>query len=262
MIVIMNEQFQSFECSGSLNRTVRGSIHIATQEHNKPWFIICHGLPGQRMGPGYLFVKISRHLSANGCSSARFDFCGSGESEGFFHDMSISTMQEDLVAVTLKIKKQFTPGPMILVGHSLGGMIASLCTDQIQPDGLVLISPVGNPAQIANKKKDLFKSGPNSEGFFEYGPHEMNIDGFSSMLSLDPVNYITQHFKGQLLVVQGSTDHSIPVEESKLYVDAAQKSGIVTDYHLLNGADHNYSRVADVKMLCQIIASWSKERFQ
>ena len=258
----MSEQFQSFECCGSQNRTIRGSIHIANKECNKPLFIICHGLPSQRMGPGYLFVKISRHLSANGSSSARFDFCGSGESEGFFHEMSISTMQEDLVAVALKMKTQLTPGPLIVVGHSLGGMIAALSTDQIQPDGLVLISPVGNPGQIVNKKKDLFKSGPNSEGFFEYGPHEMNIDGFSSMLSLDPVNYIARHFKGKLLVVQGSTDNSIPVEESKLYVDTALKSGIVTDYHLLNGADHNYSRVADVKMLCQIISSWSKERFQ
>jgi pimeloyl-ACP methyl ester carboxylesterase len=214
------------------------------------------------MGPGYLFVKISRHLSALGFSSARFDFCGSGESDGFFHEMSVATMQTDLLAVTLKLKQQVNTGPMIIVGHSFGGMIAALCTDQIKPDGLVLISPVGNPGQIADKKKELIKSAPNGEGFIEYGPHEMNPEGFKDLLTLDPVNYITQHFKGKLLVVQGSTDHSIPVEESKLYVDSARKAGIITDYHLLNGADHNYSRVGDVKMLCQIISSWLKERFQ
>lgn len=258
----MNEQFRFFEWPGSQNRTIRGSLHIVSQESCNPWFVICHGLTGQRMGPGYLFVKISRHLSALGYSSARFDFCGSGESDGFFHDMSIATMQADLVAVTLKLKHQFNAGPVIIVGHSFGGMIAALSTNQIKPDGLVLISPVGNPGQIANKKIDLMKSGLNSEGYIEYGPHEMNAEGFENLQTLDPVNYIAQHFKGKLLVIQGSTDHSIPVEESKLYKDSAQKAGIITDYHLLNGADHNYSRVADVKMLCQIISSWAKERFQ
>jgi uncharacterized protein len=258
----MNEQFKFFEWTGSQNRTIRGSFHIANQEIYKPWFVICHGLTGQRMGPGYLFVKISRHLSALGFSSARFDFCGSGESDGLFHDMSVATMQDDLVAVSLKLKEQYKPKPLIVVGHSFGGMIAALCSNQIKPDGLVLISPVGNPGQIVTKKKDLIQAGPNSEGFIEYGPHEMNSKGFENLLTLDPVNYMAHNFKGKLLVVQGSTDHSIPVEESKLYIDRAKQAGIITDYHLLNGADHNYSRVADVKMLCQIISSWSKERFQ
>jgi pimeloyl-ACP methyl ester carboxylesterase len=258
----MNEQFKFFECTGSQNRTIRGSLHIANQESGKPWFVICHGLTGQRMGPGYLFVKISRHLSALGFSSARFDFCGSGESDGAFHEMSIASMQADLEAVTLKLIEQYNPRPMIIVGHSFGGMIAALCSNQIKPDGLVLISPVGDPGQIVNKKKDIINSGPNSDGFIEYGPHEMNVKGFENLLTLDPVNYLAQHFKGKLLVVQGSTDHSIPVEESKRYIDSARKADIITDYHLLNGADHNYSRVTDTKMLCQIISSWSKERFQ
>jgi uncharacterized protein len=257
----MNEQFQFFDCKGFQGRTIRGSLHIVKEDTKKPFFIICHGLTGQRMGPAYLFVKLSRHLSSKGYSSARFDFTGSGESDGSFHEMSISSMQEDLQAITLKFKTQFGR-PLIIVGHSFGGMIAALSISSTNPDGLVLISPVGNPGEIVNKQKDLLKQGLNSGGFVEYGPHELNIDGFKSMSSLDPVKHIAQHFKGELLVVQGSMDHSIPVEESKRYVEFAKKSGITTDYHLLNGTDHNYSRVTDVKMLCQIISTWSEERFQ
>jgi uncharacterized protein len=258
----MNENFSFFEWKQDQGKIIRGSLHVINDGKNSPWFVICHGMTGQRMGPGYLFVKLSRYLSAHGFSSNRFDFCGSGESDGFFQEMSIFSMQTDLITIVKNIREMYNPKSLIVCGHSFGGLIASLTAKQIQPDGLVLISPVGDPLRLIQKRDDLNQATLNKNGYIENGPHEMNPEALKAFRTCDPVNSLAQSFKGKLLVTQGDSDSSISVEESRIYSDVAQKAGIENEFRILKGSDHNYSRVSDVNMLCQIITSWAKERFQ
>lgn len=257
----MKEQFKFFEWQYEHSRIIRGSLHI-TEEKNSTWFVICHGLTGQRIGPGYLFVKLSRALSEQGFSSLRFDFFGSGESSGTFQEMSIDTMISDLDHVVRNLRNNYNPGSVILVGHSFGGMIASLAVKQVKPDGLVLIAPIGDPKQIIKSKRNLFRNENKSDGLIEFGPHEMNAQAFNMLLQVDPINSIAKYFRGDLLLIHGDTDSSVPVENSLNYVECAKQAGISTTYHQLKGTDHNFSRVSDVKILCQVILSWAKERFK
>lgn len=239
---------------------LRGSIHIA-QKAEGPWFIICHGFTAQRMGPGYLFVKVSRTLAEAGFSSIRFDFRGSGESDGNFCDMNASTMQSDLLFILNKCKNYFKPSHIILLGHSFGGMIASLTAGKVDAHGLVLISPVADPTGLAQRRQSIIESGPNTGGFYENGPHEMNISFLDSLKGIDPVKQMICGFNGELLLIQGDKDDSISVKESGRYVHMARKTGIKTSYFLFPGADHNYSKVIHVKNLCRTITTWAKERF-
>lgn len=255
----MNEQFTFLECVSDQNKIIRGSVHNVS--FSKTWFIFCHGFTGQRLGPHYLFVKISRALSEAGYSSVRFDFCGSGESDGQFYDMNIHSMTKDLHSIYNKIKGEFHPEKIVVLGHSFGGLIAVLCTEQLSIDGLVLLSPVANPSGLIQSHANLLNRGPNADGHFENGPHEMNISFLDDLRSCGPQKILTSHFHGPLLVIQGNKDPSVSVEESKLYIDTSRDAGIQHEYHLLEGADHNYSRVSDVKMLCSTITSWSRERF-
>ncbi len=254
----MKEQFKFFEWQHEHSRIIRGSLHITERENNS-WFVICHGLTGQRIGPGYLFVKLSRALSEQGFSSLRFDFFGSGESSGTFQEMSIDTMISDLNMVVKNLRKYYNPGSITLVGHSFGGMIASLAVEQVKPDGLILIAPISDPKQIIKSKRNLFSNENKNGGLIEFGPHEMNTEAFSRLLQVDPLDSIAKYFRGDLLLIHGDTDSSVPVENSLNYVDCAKQAGISTTYHQLKGTDHNFSRVSDVKILCQVILSWAKE---
>jgi hydroxypyruvate isomerase len=47
------------------------------------------------MEPHFIFVKLSRLLTRNKIIAARFDFWGSGESEGEFQEMNITQEVED-----------------------------------------------------------------------------------------------------------------------------------------------------------------------
>ncbi|NLP02860.1 MAG: alpha/beta hydrolase [Fibrobacter sp.] len=252
--------FQYFELP-VCGKTIRGSLHLAGPQ-NGVWFVFCHGFTGQRMGPGYLFVKIARELESAGVNSMRFDFTGSGESDGLFADMNVETMKSDLRGVAAFLKETHKPSKLILLGHSFGGMIAAFCAGPLDASGIVLLSPVGDPTGLIHRRKNLLQSGPNSDGYYENGPHEMSIGFLDSLKGIDPVEALCADFKGRILLFQGDKDESISVEESGRYVKCAERSGIPADYHVVNGSDHNFSRVPDVKLLCRTIRSWTQEHFK
>lgn len=241
-------------------KTVRGSLHM-TRPKGGPWVVFCHGFTGHRLGPGYLFVRLSRELAAEGVSSLRFDFAGSGESDGRFADMTVDTMQSDLLAAVRLVRRRYAPSSLVLLGHSLGGMIAALACPAIRPEGLVLLSPVADPLGLAARRKALIDAGPNADGLYENGPHEMSIAFLEGLKSIDPVAAVADNFKGKMLLVQGDADVSIAVGESAMYVNEALKAGIETGYHILKNADHNFSTVSHFSTLCSIVTSWVKEHF-
>jgi alpha/beta superfamily hydrolase len=135
-------------------KTIRGSL-LVTRRMGAPWFVFSHGFTGHRLGPGYLFVQLSRKLAEHGVSSLRFDFSGSGESDGRFQDMTIDTMQSDLLSAVRLVRKRYSPSAVVLLGHSLGGMIAGLCCARAKPDGLVLLSPVADPQGLIMRRKAI-----------------------------------------------------------------------------------------------------------
>lgn len=255
----MSENFNFFEWKNCKN-TLRGSLHI-TNESRAPWVIFSHGFTGQRMGPGYLFVKIARQLSDAGFSSLRFDFSGAGESDGKFPEMNVSTMESDLLHIVRKCRDTFNPSSVTLLGHSFGGMVSAQIAGDVGADGLILLSPVADPTGLIRRRESLIASGPNARGYFENGPHEMDLSFLEMLKTIDPVKKMASDFRRPLLLVQGDNDLSISVEESGRYVHVARETGIETEHVIIPGADHNYSRVSDVDILLSKIVNWTKERF-
>src|SRR5665648_1121067 len=77
------------------SQKLRGMIHFPSGRGPFPAVALFHGLGGQRMEPHFIFVKLSRLLANNKIISARFDFRGSGESEGDFQEMTVLQEVED-----------------------------------------------------------------------------------------------------------------------------------------------------------------------
>src|SRR5579863_2729220 len=71
---------------------LRGMIHRPSslaRRRAAPGVIFFHGFTGDRMESHWLFVKCSRALAQAGIASLRFDFYGSGESEGEFREVTL-----------------------------------------------------------------------------------------------------------------------------------------------------------------------------
>ena len=101
----------------------------------RPAFVWLHAFGGARVGEHS--SALFEHAAATGRAAARFDFRGHGDSTGTIG----ATTLKDLVADTRSVLA--ATGPAILVGHSLGGLVAALAAAEFPTlvKALVLLAP-------------------------------------------------------------------------------------------------------------------------
>ena len=72
--------------------TLRGMLHVPDNVSSKvPMVILLHGFCDDRNEINFVHNELSQRLCDAGIASVRFDMNGSGESDGRFEDMTISS---------------------------------------------------------------------------------------------------------------------------------------------------------------------------
>ena len=107
-----------------------GVLHLPNGiQHKKvPLIVLLHGFVGSKVGEHRLFVKAARNFSEKGYAVFRFDFSGCGESDGDYADVTVTKQLKEVQAVLDYVSnlKEVDANNIILIGHSLGGAVASL----------------------------------------------------------------------------------------------------------------------------------------
>src|SRR6516165_8124503 len=110
-------------------RWLRGMVHrpVEVAWRPAPCVVFFHGFTGDRMESHWIFVKCSRALAFHGIASLRFDFYGSGESDGQFDEVTLQGEVSDAEAAVEFFRKQKgVDGRRLgLCGLSLGGAVAA-----------------------------------------------------------------------------------------------------------------------------------------
>lgn len=128
--------------------------------------LIVHGLGEHTMR----YQHVARHLNERGWSVVGYDHRGHGRSGGAKGVLNqADDLVRDLAAVIDDVRARHT-GPLVLLGHSLGGLIAARfvaegCNATPAPwhrpvDALVLSSPALDPGMNAAQKLTLAIAGP------------------------------------------------------------------------------------------------------
>ena len=77
---------------------LNGILHSPTDcDALCPAVVFFHGFTGTKVEPHRIFVKTARELAAIGFYALRFDFRGSGDSEGDFSEMTIGGEISDAI---------------------------------------------------------------------------------------------------------------------------------------------------------------------
>ncbi|WP_455501968.1 alpha/beta hydrolase [Gemmiger sp.] len=149
----------------------RGDIYATVQLPGKlarggemPLVVLCHGFTGNRAGDGH-FAPLADDLAAQGIASVRLDFPGCGDSDEPFTAYTLHNMADDVESVITYMQTTYGTGRTALVGHSMGGRLASLYP---QMKGGISALVLWSPANGA---------GLNGLEF-------LNIDDFSAVESL------------------------------------------------------------------------------
>lgn len=168
-----------------------------------PAVLICHGFTGHKSEDGRLFVRLARALAADGITSLRFDFRGSGDSDGDFAELTIERELEDARAAldTLAAAPGVDAKRLAVVGLSLGSAVASLlAAERRELAGLVLWATVARPGELfAPGVSDEPRPGWRVEPSF-----------FASCARAAPLQALAR-YAGPLLCVHGTRDIVCPL---------------------------------------------------
>ncbi|MCD6396255.1 MAG: alpha/beta fold hydrolase [Spirochaetaceae bacterium] len=221
---------------------LRGMLHLPDNIRGRkyPGVVLYHGFSGDRREPGFMFVRFSRLLANNGIASVRFDFYGSGESDGSFKDMTFSGEADDasLILDYFKSHENIDENNITLLGLSMGGALAGYLAGKRSSEinGLILWSAAGEMRLFIDNREKQLQNG-------EIPGNIMDIDGL--LLGEEFINDIrsvsiletTALYTGKVLIVHGTGDTVVPVAVSDAYLEIF---GSRAERVLIDDADHTF----------------------
>ncbi|MDI6102280.1 alpha/beta fold hydrolase [Actinoplanes sp. NEAU-A12] len=117
------------------------ALVIDSPEQARGDVLLCHGLAGDRSGPGGVFTDLANELTAQGWRVARWDLPGWGDSGGTPETLGFDDLVQSMEEVVRVVAESSPPGrPLCLAGHSVGALVALAAAERVQPRSLVLVS--------------------------------------------------------------------------------------------------------------------------
>ncbi len=242
MIKPPTERFVEFPTTGG--KLLRGVLHLPVTEASAaaPAVVLFHGFTGNRMESHWMFVKCSRALAFAGVASLRFDFYGSGESEGEFRQMTLSGELADGRAAVAFLRRQrgIDPNRVGMLGLSLGGTVAASLAPALKAKALVLWSAVAHTGRIGELIKRRARKIPGKPGAFEFDGRELHPRLMEDVQKVDPIRHIVR-YKGPTLIIHPELDEIVPVSHARDYYNAA--GAPQKDLAIIIGADHVFTAI-------------------
>lgn len=237
---------QYVECK-SRGLTLRGMLHIPDQHAGKiPFVILFHGFCDDRNEINFVHTELSRRLCEKGIGSVRFDFAGSGESDGRFEDMTVSGEVADGLAILDYVKAlDFVDKERIaLHGLSMGGCVASIVAGERNSDICALSLWCPAPDVVYNMKSKTLcgtdVSRIEEQGCADYEGLKVGLGFYQDALALDPYA-IAAKFTKRVNLVHGDEDVTASIKCSERYKEIY---GDRAEFLVVHGAEHRFKSFA------------------
>ena len=231
------------------------------QQDRCPMVLLMHGIFSSKdYNP---MPALAKGLARSGIASIRFDFNGHGKSEGRMQDMTIEKEIADAMAIYQYAKALPYVSSIGFLGHSQGGVIASMTAGRLAqsgdaPDGLVLIAP-GSVIKDACQAGRFFNARFDPSNPPEYvrcwGFKKLGREYLLSTQQLD-IFGTAASYQGKVLILHGSKDSIVPLWCSERYQETyGDKAELV----IVEGENHLINRRR--KVVVEKVVAFFRERY-
>ena len=214
-----------------------------------PMVILMHGIFSSK---DYVpMPSIAKGLAKAGIASIRFDFNGHGKSEGRMQDMTVEKEIADALAVCEYVKGLPYVSGIGFLGHSQGGVIASMTAGRLAargsdvPGGMVLIAP-GAVIKEACQGGSFFNArfDPKDPPEFVrcWGFMKLGREYLLSTQELD-IYGTASAYKGKVRILHGTRDSIVPLWCSERYLENYGEQA--AELILVDGENHTITRRRD-----------------
>ena len=190
-----------------------------------PMVILMHGIFSSKdFNP---MPSLAKALARAGIASIRFDFDGHGKSEGRMQDMTIEKEIADAMVIWEYAKLLPFVTRIGFLGHSQGGVIASMTAGRLAaagrhvPDGLVLLAP-GSVIKQACQGGKFFNARFDPADPPQYircwGTMKLGREYLLTTQQLD-IYGTAATYEGPVLLLHGTKDSIVPMWCSEKYLE-------------------------------------------
>jgi pimeloyl-ACP methyl ester carboxylesterase len=192
-------------------------VKAANAKEGEPLIVYCAGQAGGRYHP--LSYAYAAKLLMWG-EAVIFDYPGYGDSSGKANLEDMAAFEK---AAPAWIDAQAQVRPLILWGHSLGGMICpQIAKGSVEADAIVLETTAPNAADLAETRKPFF------------APVTLKLkEGL-----LYDVPAALAGFRGKIVVLGGGKDNIMPVRLARSLADQLKAAGLDVTYLEYAGTGH------------------------
>lgn len=239
---------------------IHGMLHLPKEMPGpSPAVMLLHGFTGSSNSDNRILVRQARYLAEAGIAALRFDFRGSGQSEGEFCDMTLSGETSDALLMLDLLSRQphIDPARLGILGLSMGGAIAA-CVLARRNDvrAAVLWAPVAYPYELLTRAAAASGNAPDAvSGQVDASGEAVGPAFLMELPLIQPIDGLLGSTV-PLLVLHGSEDSTVPVSEGKALVEAA--AGI-RKFTLVEGANHTFQALPWRTLLYAETTAWFKE---
>lgn len=226
----------------------------------KPYYllIVCHGFFGAKENRGRIF-SLAAELYTRGLGILAFDFAGSGESDGDFSSVTLSSQADDLKTVIDYADENYQL-PLILLGRSFGGStILALGQHPASVKGCILWSaPLDLPNTFRMVLGDLYDE-------LEAGRSIKVVDGEREYDLLPQLVMDIEHhdlkrnlsiLSGKpVLICQGKADEVVDFSNALAMHESLPRSALA----LIDNADHRFTDMVELRE--KITIEWLEDNF-
>ena len=246
-------------------KTLRGTLHLPeTIKGKAPIVIMFHGFSSNRMENQSFFVKMSRIFETKGIASVRFDFSGSGESDGDFIDMTFSGEVLDSIGILDYVKSlEFVDKNRIgLLGMSMGGAVASMLAGMRKEDVKALCLWAPAAILVEHVRSDTLVGidikNSKDKGFIDVNGIKLGY-GFVEDAKKLEIYDIASAYDKDVILLHGTIDEMVPIRCSEQY---AKVYGKKAELIALEGVGHSFEKSDVRKKLFNDTCTFFEKQFK
>lgn len=241
-------EMKAFVFQNKRGQNLVGVMHQGQGNEPRPCLITCHGFAGTKIGGSRRFVEFARYAAKFNLSVFRFDFAGSGDSDGSLVDLTLDRELEDLqAAINLVNSIESVDSSKIgLVGHCLGGVsVIRERARNIHIHRTVAWAPFTDLSGAVRRLigEDAFsvlQDGDEAEFIYHGELMRCGPEILTQSSELDMLQEIAQA-NHPLLIIHGTEDATVPLQEVKKLVEQAQvTSKTPPKLQIIEGAHHSF----------------------
>ena len=198
------------------------------------WLFFCHGFRSDKTGS--YEGRCERAVGA-GYDAVRFDFRGSGDSDGAFVEATLTSRIEDLRAVV----ERFDPPSYACFGSSFGAKVAlHAAAGPLDPVAIVGRAPV-----TYNRAFEADRRTVAAEGTLRYDDEHAVDARFFEDLGTYGFDDAAGAIEAPVALFHGSDDESVPIADSFEAAAALEADVLLEKYA---GEGHRFSEAAEARL--------------